>query len=58
MVINERDGTLRINNVLLSDEGDYACVVTTAGHPPVTSNNAHLYVKSADDDFILSFYLI
>ena len=45
-VVNKALGTLRIMDVHLLDEGNYACVVNTTGHPAVTSTNAHLYVKS------------
>ena len=45
-VVNRALGTLRIMDVHLLDEGNYACVVNTTGHPAVTSTNAHLYVKS------------
>ena len=45
-VTDQRQGTLKIYKVRLSDEGNYACVVNTTGHPPVVSTNAHLYIKS------------
>ena len=45
-VVNKALGTLRIMDVHLLDEGNYACVVNTTGQKTVTSTNAHLYVKS------------
>jgi len=44
--VNSAAGKLRIVNVSRSDEGNYACVVNTTGHPVVVSGNAHLYVES------------
>ncbi|XP_074645987.1 inactive tyrosine-protein kinase 7-like [Tubulanus polymorphus] len=45
-IVNEALGTLKINNVYLSDEGNYACFVNTSGHTPVTSSNAKLSVTT------------
>jgi len=44
--VNAAAGTLRIMDVARSDEGNYACIVNTTGHPVVVSGNAHLYVES------------
>ncbi len=44
--VNQVSGILKIIDVHLKDEGNYACVVNTTGHPIQTSTNAHLYVKS------------
>ena len=38
--------TLTINDVSPMDEGNYACLVNTTGHPTVLSTYAHLYVES------------
>ena len=46
MAMDRADGVLTIDPVLASDEGNYACVVTTAGHEPVLSLQARLYVIS------------
>jgi PTK7 protein tyrosine kinase 7 len=42
---NVETGRLRISNVQLTDEGNYACTVLTTGHPAVVSPNARLYVE-------------
>ena len=46
MSVDTHSGTLRINGITMSDEGNYACTINTVGHPPVVSSNAHLYVES------------
>lgn len=46
MLVDERLALLRISEVHLSDEGNYACVVKSKGHADVISANAHLYVES------------
>ena len=45
-VINPSHGTLRIEDVQMTDEGNYACRVNTTSHPVILSANAHLYVES------------
>lgn len=44
-VISQALGRLRIEDVQMTDEGNYACVVNTVSHPAVISSNAHLYVE-------------
>lgn len=44
--IDASAGTLKISSVQLADDGNYACVVNTTGHPPIASSNGRLYVES------------
>lgn len=53
--MDEKLGLLTVTNVHPSDEGNYACVVESRGHPAVISSNAHLYVESK---YILMVYII
>jgi len=43
--IDESSGELKIKSALLSDEGNYGCLVITEGYQAIFSTNAHLYVE-------------
>lgn len=44
--VDVKEGKLTIQDIRLSDEGNYACHINTTGHPVIASTNAHLYVTS------------